>query len=97
MSTTTFTRDDYKRFADENEIDLAGVGEMPRDEFFELLNRIINDDDVPFPIPVEKRQPYLDACANGELFSIGGFTDLTVDLKHYANSQQYQQLSLIHI
>lgn len=90
-STQTFTQDDYQRFADENGIDLAGVGEISDDAFLELLKQIVNQDDVPFPIPTEKRQPYIDACASGKLFSIGEFTDLTVDLQHYANSQRYDQ------
>ena len=91
MNTSTFTQQDYQRFAEENEVDLATVGEMSRDAFLDLLNQIVNLDDVPFPIPVEKRQPYVDACAAGKRFSIGGFTDLTVDLKHYVNSQAYDE------
>ena len=91
MSTSTFTKNDYQRFADENEIDLATVAPMPRDAFLELLVATVNNDDVPWPIPVEKRQPYIDACVAGELFSIGVFSDETVDLKHYANSQDYAQ------
>ena len=92
-SKSTFTQSDYQRFADENGVDLSDVGEMPRDDFLDLLKRIVNADDVPYPIAIEKRQPYLNACAAGDSFDIGGFTDLTVDLKHYANSQVYDQYS----
>ena len=87
--STTFTKLDYQRFADENGIDLASVGEMPREELSQLLKQTVFNDDVPFPIPKAKRQPYLDAYEAGEFFHIGGFTDLTVDLRHYANSQNY--------
>ena len=92
-SKSVFTQEDYQRFADENDVDLANVGSMPRDELLELLTRIVNEVDVPFPIPIAKRQPYLNACSAGKFFQIGGFTDLTVDLKHYASSQEYDQYS----
>ena len=91
MSTVSFTQSDYQRFADENGVDLADVAPLPRDELLALLSDTLKNDDVPFPIPVEKRQPYLDACAAGELFSIGGFSDESVDLKRYTNQQDYDQ------
>ena len=88
-STSSFTQEDYQRFADENEIVLSSVGAMDRDAFMKLLVETVNNDDVPWPISPAKRQPYIDACANGEHFSIGGFSDETVDLKHFKNSQDY--------
>jgi len=90
MSTTTFSQSDYQRFADENGIDLSTVGKMSREEISELLLRTVQNDDVPFPIPVEKREPYLDAFESGGQFGIGEFSDLTVDLREFANSQNYE-------
>ncbi|QEG23654.1 hypothetical protein [Mariniblastus fucicola] len=89
MSISIFNQDDYQRFADQNGIELSAVGPIPHDELVALLSQTLDNEDVPWPIPVEKRQSYLEACAAGEQFSIGEFTDLTVDLKHYANSQNY--------
>jgi len=93
LSKSAFTQSDYQRFADDSDVDLASVKEMPLKQTMELLTAIIHKDDVPFPIPREKRQPYLDACAAGKHFSVGNFTDQTVDLKHFKNSQAYDQYS----
>ena len=89
MSKTPFSQSDYQRFADESGVELSEVGAMPREEIGKLLQQTVANDDVPYPIPEEKRQPCLDAFAAGKLFSIGEFTDETVDLKQYVNSQDY--------
>jgi phenylalanine-4-hydroxylase len=91
MTNFTFTQNDYQRFADENDVTLSAVGPMSRDAFLELLVETVNNEDVPFPIPREKRQPYIDAYVAGELFCIGEFSDETVDLKEFAHSQDYDQ------
>ena len=90
MSTSSFTDSDYQRFADENEIELIDVGPMPLDAFHKMLTATVNNDDVPFRIPPEKRQPYIDACVAGKLFSVGEFSDETVDLREFTNEQNYE-------
>lgn len=84
-----FTAQDYQRFADENGFELSSVGAMTKEELASLLSETLANEAVPFPIPVEKRQPYLDAFRQGKLFSIGEFSAESVDLKHFANSQDY--------
>ena len=88
--TTTFSQADYQRFADENEIELDSVGAMNRDDLLDLLKQTVFNDDVLFPIPEEKRQPYVDAFDSGGKFDIGEFSKPTVDLRQYANSQDYE-------
>ena len=79
----------HKQFADENGIALEDVGAMSKEKFAAELRRVIFDDDVPYPIPVAKREPYLAAFNSDIPFSIGEFSDETVDLRNYANSQVY--------
>jgi phenylalanine-4-hydroxylase len=89
--TMSFTQQDYQRFADENGIDLSSVGVMPEDQFITLLVETVQREDVPYPIPAAKRQPYIDAFKSGKLFAIGEFSDESVDLKHFANEQDYDR------
>ena len=89
MSQTNQAR--YQSFADAAGIDLAAIQPLSRDERIKKLETIIELEDVPHPIPVSLRQPYLDAARSGKLFSIGEFSGKLVELGEYTNSQDYEQ------
>ncbi len=83
----------HQRFAKENGIELENVGPLSTEQFAAELERVVNNDDVPYPIEPAKREPYLTAFHTGVPFSIGEFSDETVDLKQFTNSQTYSQYS----
>ena len=80
----------YKTIAEKAGIELSAVDPQSHQHRIEKLETIVADNDVPYPIPEQLRQLYLAAARSGELFCIGKFTDKTVDLGKYANSQNYE-------
>ena len=82
---------DYRSIAEANNVNLDEVQPLSCDERLKTLESILNNDDVPYPIPVAKRQSYLKAATEGKLFSIGEFSDETVDLATYTNQQDYSK------
>ena len=87
------SKPDYQAIAKENDVNLDEVKPLSAEARIAILESILALEDVPYPIPVSKRQPYLDAAKSGELFSIGNFSDETVDLVEYKNQQDYSQYS----
>jgi phenylalanine-4-hydroxylase len=81
----------YRSIAKANNVDLDEVKPLSLDERLTTLESILNDENVPYPIPTEKRQNYLDAARSGKHFSIGEFSDETVDLSTYTNQQDYSK------
>ena len=87
------SKPDYQAIAKENDVNLDEVKPLSAEARIAILESILALEDVPYPIPVSKRQPYLDAAKSGEFFSIGNFSDETVDLVEYKNQQDYSQYS----
>jgi len=81
----------YKSLADENDVDLSAVEPLSPEQRLEKLKQIVALTDVPYPIPVEKQKQYLAAAEAGKKFSIGEFSDQTVELGQYSNSQDYEK------
>lgn len=82
---------DYQKIASDHGVDLDEVRPLSQAERIEKLESILSLDDVPYPIPVEKRESYLNAARNKVPFTIGEFGESVVDLAEYANRQYYEQ------
>jgi len=85
------TKPEYKTIAKANGVCLDDVKPMTHDQRLAILESILHDENVPFPIPTAMRQPYFDAAKSGKLFSIGQFSGETVDLSNYSNEQDYSK------
>ena len=81
----------YQTIAKENGVDLDLVKPLSNEERIKKLESTLALEDVPYPIPKDKRESYLDAARSGEQFGIGIFSDQTVDLREFANSQDYEK------
>ena len=86
-------RAEYEAIAKTNHVDLNSVQPLSLESRLEKLESILRLTDVPFPIPVEKQKAYLEAAKSGTPFSIGEFSDETVDLGQYTNHQIYDDYS----
>lgn len=82
---------DYQSIADANDVKLDDVKPLTHQQRIEKLESILQNEDVPYPIAVEKRGPYLEAAKSGKPFVIGEFSDQTVDLNQYVNQQEYEK------
>lgn len=82
---------DYQKIADENGVQLDMVKPATGTERIAKLEAILALEDVPFPIPKAKRELYLEAARSGKHFSIGEFSDQTVDLREFSNAQDYEK------
>lgn len=81
---------EYAKFAQASGVDLADVRPLTHAQRMEKLELIVNRDDVPYPIALDKRGPYLDAARSGKLFAIGELSHETVDLGEFTNEQRYE-------
>ncbi|MEL7496829.1 MAG: hypothetical protein AAFN77_04420 [Planctomycetota bacterium] len=88
---TTFTQTDYENFAAKFGVDLAEVKPKSHEERIRTLESVLSDESVPYPIPHQQRQPYLDAAIAKQPFSIGPFGSAQVDLHKFRNEQYYEQ------
>ena len=80
----------YRELAESNGIALESVKPLSLNERCKKLESILNREDVPYPIPVEKRKPYLELAKSGVPFRIGEFGDSVVDLHKFSNEQVYE-------
>ena len=71
----------YQTIAKENGVDLDLVKPLSNEERIKKLESTLALEDVPYPIPKDKRESYLEAARSGEHFGIGIFSDQTVDLR----------------
>ena len=88
---TTFTQQDYQDIADKCNVDLASVKPMDHQQRLSVLQRVLEDESVPYPIPRSQRDVYLQAATRKEPFRIGPFGDSRVDLHRFQNEQHYDQ------
>ena len=56
------------------------------------LKHIIARRDVPFPVSHETAEAYLGLAGQNVPFGVGSLTDLSVDLREYADAQDYEAL-----
>ena len=80
---------DFTRIAESNGVDLEKVKPLSPDERFEKLESALSRTDVPFPISPDQQAMYLASAKSGQRFKIGEFSNETVDLREYANEQNY--------
>ncbi len=85
------TKLNYQTIAAQHDIALESIKPPTLTERVKKLEAILALDDVPYPIPIEKRQSYLDAAQSGKHFRIGNFCDESVEMKEYANVQEYDK------
>lgn len=93
MPQSTFTEADYRQFAKDHDVNFDAVGPVAEDVFLETLKAVVNNNDVPYPIPLEQRQPYIDQYQAGEPFSVGQFGGEKVQLNEFTCFQHYKQYS----
>ena len=91
MPQSNFTEKDYRQFAKKHGVEFDAVGPVESREFLKTLESVVHDGNVPFPIPLEQRQPYIDQFQSGQPFSIGEFGGEQVDLKEFACFQFYDR------
>ena len=56
----------YKTIAEKAGIELSAVDPQSHQHRIEKLETIVADNDVPYPIPEQLRQPYLAAARSGD-------------------------------
>lgn len=88
---STFTQNDYESIANRCGVELSDVRPLSHDERMAILDEVVNDDSVPYPIPQEQRAPYLKSAKAGEPFRIGEFGSEKVDLRDFTANQHYHQ------
>lgn len=81
---------DFAQFAASNGVNIDDVQPLSLAQRIEILEAVLSRTDVPYPIPPEKRGPYLESARSGEPFGIGEFSDQSVDLSQYACQQHYE-------
>ena len=88
---STFTQQDYQEIAEQCGVNLDDVKPLSHEQRMAILTQVVHDDDVPYPIPLEQRAPYLQAAASKEPFRIGNLGDARVDLHRFENEQHYEE------
>ena len=68
---------------------MESVQKLSKNERRQKLVSILNNEDVPYPIPQEKAAEYLANFDNDIPFRVGSLSQLSVDLGEYANEQTY--------
>ncbi len=72
-------------------VDLTRVATPPFDLRMQELAFCLANQDVPYPISIEKAVAYLHAARDGIPFQVGSLSDDTVDLGTYRNAQVYDR------
>lgn len=89
------TEEYFATVAKKHGVDLADVAPRPKAERVERLKVILANQDVPFPIPGDKAQAYLEDYINDVVFGIGTLSDFSVDLgDEFKNFQHYDNYTL---
>ena len=86
---TKFTQEDYQDIAARCGVDLDAVRPQSLEQRLDILATVLEDESLPYPIPVSQRADYFEAAKRNEPFKIGEFGTASVDLREYANVQHY--------
>lgn len=81
----------YVEIASASGVNLDEVTPLTLEQRLAKLETALAREDVPYPIALEKRKPYLEAARSGKPFGIGEFSDQMVDLGQYACHQNYEK------
>ena len=82
-----------RRVAQQHGVALESVQPPDRAERMRELQQNLQRRDVPFPVPQDLAEDYLQRASSGQAFGIGGLSGLTVDLGRYTNEQHYESLT----
>jgi phenylalanine-4-hydroxylase len=94
MSTTINHPKNLAVIAAEHGVDLTAVRPLALPDRLRNLRLILDQHDVPYPIPAKVAETYYTLAASGAPFGIGTLSGLMVDLQEYRNQQVYEKLTL---
>lgn len=84
------TQADYELFAKKNSIQLSEIRPLSLEERIQRLEAEMSRTDVPYPIPPDKRAPYIAAARAGLPFRTGNLGTESVALGDYECQQHYE-------
>ena len=79
----------HNEIAAKHGVNISEVQPLTKEQRRAKLVKILEQQNVPFPITPERREKYLADFDNDVPFRVGTLSDLNVDLAEYANSQTY--------